>query len=68
MINNEITIERHFVSVLCELFDNADTSGDGKVSLEEFVTMCELYGVKLHEEEVQDFTTLSDQNGEVSFI
>ena len=55
-----------YITVLRELFDTADTSGDGKVSLEEFVTMCEMYGVKLHQEEVEDFAALSDQHGEVS--
>ena len=54
-----------YVTVLRDLYDTTDTSGDGRVSLEEFVTMCDMYGVELQQEEVQDFTALSDQHGEV---
>ena len=68
LINNLFEILLHFISVLCELFDKADTSGDGKVSLEEFVTMCDQYGVKLMEEEVEEFTTLSNKSGEVNSL
>ena len=30
--------------VLCDLFDAADSSGDGRVSLAEFVAVCDHYG------------------------
>ena len=55
-----------YISVLCDLFAKADTSCDGKVSLEEFVIMCEEFGVELSKEEVEGFTSISDPNGEVA--
>ena len=51
--------------VLYELFDKADTSNDGRVSLSEFLSMCSQHGVKLQQEEIDQFTTLANKDGEV---
>ena len=37
------------VSVLCDLFVKADTDGDGRVSYQEFMAICNDYGVQLSE-------------------
>ena len=50
---------------LCELFDKVDTSGDGRVDLEEFTKACKVYGIALSTEDVDGFKSIASSNGEV---
>ena len=50
---------------LCELFDRTDSSGDGRVTLDEFMTACKQYGVIITEEELAGFASVA-KNGEVT--
>ena len=49
---------------LCDLFDKADSSGDGRVSLPEFMAACDHYGVNITEEDVEGFASIA-KYGEV---
>ena len=50
---------------LCDLFEMADSSGDGRVDLQEFLTVCKQYGIEVSQDEVSDFTSISVK-GEVN--
>eukprot|EP00090_Calanus_glacialis_P042725 TRINITY_DN75741_c0_g1_i1.p1 TRINITY_DN75741_c0_g1~~TRINITY_DN75741_c0_g1_i1.p1 ORF type:complete len:200 (-),score=57.09 TRINITY_DN75741_c0_g1_i1:71-670(-) len=50
---------------LCELFDKADSSRDGKISIKEYVDMCETYGVELRDEDIREVLEIADEHGEV---
>ena len=50
---------------LCELFDRTDSSGDGRVSLTEFISACNHCGVIITEEEISGFASIA-KNGEVT--
>ena len=53
-------------AALCELFDKADTGGDGTISIAEYVAMCDEYGVELTEEHLEEVRAIANDNGEVS--
>ena len=57
---------KHLFAVLTELFEKADTTGDGKVSLEEFTAICTEYGVELSEEGKEELATAFGLSGAVS--
>ena len=50
---------------LCELFDRTDSSGDGRVTLAEFMAACNQCGVIITEEELSGFASIA-KNGEVT--
>ena len=50
---------------MCELFDKADTGGDGTISLEEYMVMCDEYGIELNDEHLRDVRSIANDNGEV---
>ena len=53
------------VSALCELFEKADATGDGTISIEEYILMCDTYGIELTEEHIDEFRKIADSDGEV---
>ena len=53
---------------MCELFDKADTRGDGKISLEEYMVMCDKYGIELNDEHLRDVRSIANDNGEVKSV
>lgn len=53
------------VSALCELFEKADATGDGTISIDEYVLMCETYGIELTDEHLDEFRAIADADGEV---
>jgi len=50
---------------LCELFEKADATGDGTISIEEYILMCDTYGIELSDEHVEEFRKIADSDGEV---
>ena len=50
---------------LCELFEKADADGMGTISIEEYVLMCDTYGVELTEDHLDEFRAIADAEGEV---
>ena len=50
---------------MCELFDKADTGGDGTISLEEYMVMCDEYGIELNEDHLKEVKGIANDNGEV---
>ena len=54
-----------YFPALCELFDKADTGGDGTISIAEYMAMCDEYGIELTEEHLEGVREISNENGEV---
>ena len=54
-----------YVSALCELFDKADTGGDGTISIPEYIVMCEEYGIEITEDHIESVRAIANENGEV---
>ena len=52
---------------MCELFEKADATGDGTISIDEYMLMCETYGIELAEEHIDEFRAIADADGEVSW-
>ena len=55
----------YFFPALCELFDKADTGGDGTISIQEYIAMCDEYGVELTEEHLEGVRAIANDDGEV---
>ena len=53
---------------LCELFDKADTGGDGTISIEEYTAMCDEYGIELTEEHLEGVRAIANESGEVKVL
>ena len=58
--------EYFLISALCELFDKADTGGDGTISIPEYVAMCDEYGIAIDEDHINSIKAIANENGEVS--
>ena len=52
-------------SALCELFDKADTGGDGTISIPEYIAMCDEYGIDITDEHIDSVKAIANENGEV---
>ena len=50
---------------LCAVFDQADITRDGTISIAEYMALCEEYGVALDDEDIQEIKDLADQDGEI---
>ena len=53
------------MSALCEVFDRADITRDGTISIAEYMALCEEYGVLLDDDDVKEIQDLADSDGEV---
>ena len=51
---------------LCEVFDKADVTRDGTISIVEYMTLCQEYGIILTEDDIKTVEELADSDGEVS--
>merc|ERR1712156_29827 len=50
---------------LSELFKKVDVSGDGTISIEEYVSMCETYGIKFNDADKERVREIADAQGEI---
>ena len=57
-----------YVPALCELFDKADTGGDGTISIPEYIVMCEEYGIEITDDHIESVRAIANENGEVSAL
>ena len=53
-------------AALFELFDKADTGGDGTISIDEYVAMCDEYGIELTEDHLESVRAVANKDGEVT--
>ena len=64
--DRKFDINGYFISVaLCEVFDRADITRDGTISIAEYMALCEEYGVILDEGDVKAINDIADDNGEI---
>ena len=47
------------------MFDRADITRDGTISIAEYMALCEEYGVLLDDDDVKEIHDLADSDGEV---
>ena len=57
-----------YFAALCELFDKTDTGGDGTISLDEYMVMCDEYGIELTEDHLREVRSIANENGEVRSV
>ena len=57
-----------FFIALCDVFDKADITRDGTISIAEYMALCEEYGVELSEEDIKAVEEIADTDGEVDFL
>ena len=56
---------RREYKILTDLFDKADVSGDGAITMEEFVDVAKHFGIKLTDDELIGFVNIA-KKGKVS--
>ena len=49
-----------------EIFESADISNDGKISLPEYLRLCDNYGIEVADEDLAQFESMEDTEGQVS--
>ena len=50
------------------MFDKADVTRDGTISIAEYMALCQEYGIVLTEEDIKTVEELADSDGEVIFL
>ena len=64
--DQKFDIMNYFISVaLCEVFDRADITRDGTISIAEYMALCEEYGVLLDDGDIEAIGDIADNNGEI---
>merc|ERR1712032_1514683 len=64
IIAKKIAIKRQY-NALCAVFDQADITRDGTISIAEYMALCEEYGVALDDNDIQEIKDLADHDGEI---
>ena len=54
-----------FCLALCELFDRADVTKDGSISITEYIAICDEHGVEIDQMDRELFLSYADETGEV---
>ena len=55
-----------FFAALSEIFDKADISNDGKISISEYFLLCNNYGIEVTDADLAHFETVGDSKGVVA--
>jgi len=50
---------------LVDIFQEADTSNDGKISVEEYMAILDLYRIEISDDEILEVAQMADSNGEI---
>ena len=50
---------------MCDVFDKADVTRDGTISIAEYMALCEEFGVRLNENDIEAVKNITDEEGEV---
>ena len=66
-IEIEFWILIKFIPALCDVFDKADITRDGTISIAEYMALCEEFGVRLNENDIEAVKNITDEEGEVDF-
>ena len=53
------------ISALGDLFEKADVTKDGSITVHEFLALCEEHGAHISDEDLDEFHKRADENGEV---
>merc|ERR1712062_754227 len=64
IIAKKIAIKRQY-NALCEVFDRADITRGGTISIAEYMALCEEYGVLLDEADIKEIGDIADNDGEI---
>ena len=51
------------VSALTEIFDKADTSNTGKLTIPEYLELCRNYNIEVTEDDLETITSMAETNG-----
>ena len=51
---------------MTEIFEKADTSNDGKITIEEYLQLCGNYGIEVSDEDLKDVEAIANANGGVT--
>ena len=51
---------------MCEVFDKADITRDGTISIAEYMALCDEYGVYLNDDDIDAVKNIAEEDGEVS--
>ena len=54
------------LAALSEIFDKADISNDGKISISEYLLLCNNYGIEVTDEDLAHFESAGDSTGVVA--
>merc|ERR1712062_609212 len=64
IIAKKMGIKRQY-NALCEVFDRADITRDGTISIAEYMALCDEYGVLLDEADIKEIGNIADNDGEI---
>ena len=57
---------RIFFPAITEIFDKADISNDGKISISEYLLLCDNYGIEVSDDDIANVEAMADSTGVVS--
>lgn len=57
--------DRRQLKAINEIFEKADISGNGKISLQEYINICGEYGIEVSPSELKKVEAIADSSGEI---